>query len=72
MKRILLLFFAFVIIAFIVMEVADNYIYWRHAPRCSDFFFQEDAQTSLGEGNSRLDGDKDGVACEELPNKNKI
>lgn len=33
---------------------------------CDDFQFQEDAQAQLG-GNPGLDGDSDGIACENLP-----
>ena len=44
---------------------------------CSDFDYQEDAQAKMeeclafGKDVNRLDGDKDGVACEALPKKNK-
>jgi len=42
---------------------------------CSDFKYQEDAQVVLkecgggGHDTNRLDGDKDGTACESLPSK---
>ena len=42
---------------------------------CDDFKYQEDAQAVLsecggkGHDTNRLDGDKDGVACESLPSK---
>ncbi len=47
---------------------ADDY-------NCSDFLTQEEAQTfylkvgGLGNDVNRLDGDKDGTACESLPQK---
>ncbi len=44
---------------------------------CEDFEYQEDAQAKMeecmafGKDVNRLDGDKDGVACEALPKRNK-
>lgn len=42
---------------------------FAHAVRCSDFANQEEAQKYHDEhsGNTRLDGDHDGEACECLP-----
>jgi uncharacterized surface anchored protein len=39
---------------------------------CGDFTYQEDAQDVLEEDSSdpnRLDGDNDGIACEDLPSR---
>ena len=44
---------------------------------CDDFEYQEDAQAKMeeclafGKDVNRLDGDKDGIACESLPRRNK-
>ena len=51
-------------------ELKDEY-------NCSDFTYQEEAQAKLeeciatGKDVNRLDADKDGIACEHLPKKNK-
>jgi hypothetical protein len=37
--------------------------------QCSDFRYQEDAQAALRGGQSQLDGDRDGTACESLPRR---
>jgi hypothetical protein len=37
--------------------------------RCSDFIYQEDAQSAYNSGATQLDGDNDGVACESLPHR---
>lgn len=40
---------------------------------CSDFRYQEDAQTFLLPGDPhRLDADRDGIACEELPKRSRL
>lgn len=36
---------------------------------CSDFIYQEDAQSAYNSGAKQLDGDNDGVACESLPHR---
>lgn len=36
---------------------------------CSDFRYQEDAQAAYSSGARQLDGDRDGIACESLPNR---
>lgn len=72
MKRSLFLLFSLAILAFILMETVDNWYYANHRPKCSDFPSQEDAQKAYNEGNKRLDGDKDGVACESLPPKSEV
>jgi hypothetical protein len=36
---------------------------------CSDFTYQEDAQAALRNGATQLDGDHDGIACENLPHR---
>lgn len=39
-----------------------------HAERCADFATQQEAQEYMERtGDTRLDGDKDGEACECLP-----
>lgn len=52
--------------AILVLTLAA--IPFAHAVRCSDFANQEEAQKYHDEqgGNTRLDGDKDGEACECL------
>lgn len=37
--------------------------------RCSDFIYQEDAQAAYRAGQTQLDGDNDGIACESLPHR---
>lgn len=40
------------------------------AARCSDFAYQEDAQASYASGRGgNMDGDRDGIACENLPRR---
>ena len=40
---------------------------------CSDFIYQEDAQAYLVPGDPyRLDGDHDGIACEDLPSRTTV
>ena len=36
---------------------------------CSDFQYQQDAQSAYNGGARQLDGDNDGVACESLPKR---
>jgi hypothetical protein len=36
-------------------------------PACDDFATQQQAQQAFEEGERQLDGDGDGVACEQLP-----
>jgi hypothetical protein len=36
---------------------------------CSDFSYQEDAQAAFRNGATQLDGDHDGIACENLPHR---
>lgn len=36
---------------------------------CADFKYQEDAQAAFRNGAKQLDGDNDGIACENLPRR---
>lgn len=36
---------------------------------CSDFTYQQEAQAAYEGGAGQLDGDNDGIACEELPSR---
>lgn len=36
---------------------------------CADFQFQQDAQAAYNNGARQLDGDNDGIACENLPRR---
>lgn len=49
-----------------ILLLSVNNVY---AVKCSDFATQEDAQRyhDAHGGNTRMDGDKDGEACECLP-----
>jgi len=52
----------------LILSLALATIPFTHAVRCSDFANQEEAQKYHDEhgGNTRLDGDRDGEACECL------
>lgn len=36
---------------------------------CADFKYQEEAQAAFKNGESQLDADNDGIACEHLPHR---
>jgi Excalibur calcium-binding domain len=39
------------------------------ASTCASFTYQQDAQAAFNAGATQLDGDNDGIACEELPRR---
>jgi hypothetical protein len=51
------------------VSVGSGGTFARGTARCSDFTFQQDAQAALRAGETQLDGDSDGLACESLPNR---
>lgn len=68
MKQTLLVTSAVILLPFISVSSASAY--GSNEYNCSDFSYQEEAQSVLDQDSSdpnRLDGDNDGIACESLP-----
>jgi len=64
---IIILVLVFIVMGFSISAILTDFSFTHRKMNCSDFRRQEDAQDAYNEGAKQLDGNNNGIACENLP-----